>query len=374
MIAHALLLFSLLFLTGAAVQAASPYPPSPVISGVQWDFTTLRTEAGGSDLWPTTWAADGNLYSPWGDGGGFGGDNTAGRVTIGVARITGGPTDWVGENVFGGVNPEAPATFDGKANSILSVGTSLYMFVTEQGVWRRAKIGRSDDYGRTWIFNGGTFAASDWDFAEPDGSFSAPVFIQFGQDYAGALDDGFVYLYSERTRPPEGANTQLILGRVPRGRVQERAAYEFFTGTDAKGIPQWSADIAAAQPVFEDPAGVSWGYAAVYSPYLNRYLLTVRPWDANNGRVGAWGIFDAPRPWGPWTTVEYYTDWDAGTPLDGAGEQILFHFPSKWLDPNGQDFTMVMSVKDSFNTLQGRFLLTPTAKEYMAPAAPSPSP
>jgi len=45
--------------------------------------------AEGSDMWPITWAADGNLYTCYGDGGGFGGTDTLGRVSFGVARVEG---------------------------------------------------------------------------------------------------------------------------------------------------------------------------------------------------------------------------------------------------------------------------------------------
>jgi len=37
--------------------------------------------ANGSDLWPVTWGKDGNVYTFFGDGGGFGGDNQRGRVS-----------------------------------------------------------------------------------------------------------------------------------------------------------------------------------------------------------------------------------------------------------------------------------------------------
>jgi len=47
-------------------QSEAPYAPSPVIQSVNWDFEHLIRLAntpgkGGSDLWPTTWAADGNI-------------------------------------------------------------------------------------------------------------------------------------------------------------------------------------------------------------------------------------------------------------------------------------------------------------------------
>ncbi|MGE5177266.1 MAG: hypothetical protein ACM3JJ_12955, partial [Hyphomicrobiales bacterium] len=109
--------------------------------------------APGSDLWPVAWAADDNLYTPWGDGGGFGGTGSVGRVTLGVGKVSGPATGFTGTNVFGGANAEAPATFDGKANGILSVGGVLYMWVTQQSAWIRAKIGKSTDGGHTWVFN-----------------------------------------------------------------------------------------------------------------------------------------------------------------------------------------------------------------------------
>jgi hypothetical protein len=108
-----------------SARAAAPYPPSPVISGITWDQSSLVRSAPGSDLWPVAWAADDNLYTAWGDGGGFGGTNSNGRVSLGVARINGPATGFTTANVFGGVNAEAPATFDGKANGIISVGGVL---------------------------------------------------------------------------------------------------------------------------------------------------------------------------------------------------------------------------------------------------------
>src|SRR6187549_874230 len=101
--------------------AAAPYPPSPVIAGVEFDFSTHRRLAPGSDNWPTTWADDGHLYSAWGDGGGFEGTNSKGRVLLGIARIVGGPSDYAGKNVWGGHEPEQPAQFGGKSYGILCV-------------------------------------------------------------------------------------------------------------------------------------------------------------------------------------------------------------------------------------------------------------
>ena len=47
-----------------------PYPDSTVITAVSYDWNSLETAAPGSDNWPMTWAADGDQYTTFGDGGG----------------------------------------------------------------------------------------------------------------------------------------------------------------------------------------------------------------------------------------------------------------------------------------------------------------
>jgi len=84
-----------------------PYPQSLVIQSVEWDFERLVRFAntpglGGSDLWPCTWAADGSIYTGWGDGGGFNGPtDNMGRVSLGFARVIGLPPHIKGRNVWG---------------------------------------------------------------------------------------------------------------------------------------------------------------------------------------------------------------------------------------------------------------------------------
>ncbi|HYI93321.1 MAG TPA: hypothetical protein VEX68_07240 [Bryobacteraceae bacterium] len=76
-------------LVRAAAETKSPYPPSPFIRSVHFDWATHKRDAQGSDNWQLTWPDDDHLYGAWGDGGGFGGTNSDGRVSLGVARIEG---------------------------------------------------------------------------------------------------------------------------------------------------------------------------------------------------------------------------------------------------------------------------------------------
>lgn len=130
------LLYALTACDGSLLRAQTeaPYGASPVIQGVEWDFKHLirlanTTGKGGSDLWPTTWAADGNIYTGWGDGGGFSGaSDNVGRVSLGFARILGLPPQVQGVDVWGHYPKYAqhPATFCGKPVSMLAVDGLLY--------------------------------------------------------------------------------------------------------------------------------------------------------------------------------------------------------------------------------------------------------
>src|SRR3954471_781865 len=82
--------------------ATARYPPSERLGNIEWHWETHRTSAPGSDLWPVTWASDNNLYTAWGDGGGFGGTDRDGRVALGFGRIAGAAEEFKGINVNGG--------------------------------------------------------------------------------------------------------------------------------------------------------------------------------------------------------------------------------------------------------------------------------
>ena len=53
------------------------------------------------------------------------------------------------------------------------------------------------------------------------------------------------------------------------------------------------------------------------------------------------GIFDAPEPWGPWTTVTAVPEWDVS-----PGETCSF--PTKWMSADGKTLHLVFSDGDCF--------------------------
>ncbi len=331
-------LFLLLTLGTAGAQpvsSAAPYPPSTFIKQLTWHWDTYTNAAHGSDLWPITWGADGNLYAAWGDGGGFQGSDTDSRVALGFARIEGGPGQWKGYNVNGGKSPEHPSSFPkkGKTSGLTCVDGVLYATVNLQdGPWPNVNhvLAWSSDYGATW-------AKADWLFERGTGHFDPARFIDFSQDYQGlpAQLAGYVYLVGPRQVTKTNTSNELYLARVARGRLKEKGAYQFYHGLSAGGAAQWTGDIGQANAIFSDGHGLAVG-GAVYLPRLKRFLLTT----FHTGPAQL-GIFESENAWGPWRTVCYEEHWgDMGT----AGEGLTCIFPQKWMSADGRTLWSVFSV------------------------------
>lgn len=300
-----------------------PYPASPIITEITWDYDSLKRSARESDLFPMTWADDDNLYTAWGDGWGF--SESGRKCYLGVSRVSGFPPNHTGVDLW---------STRGKCNGgIISIDGSIYIFVQEQGKWERCKLWKSTDHGRNWADLG-------WIFEEQNAEFASPGLIQFSSDYSDSRDN-YVYGYGRQG----GTGKELFLFRVPKDRLGSRNSYEFFTGVDGKGNPTWSLNIVGKEPVFIDPNGVLWGVNACFHPVSKRYLLTVR-----HDESGGWGIFDAPEPWGPWTTVAYYNNW-----VD-TKRKITFVFNQKWMSSDGKAVWMVFTgpgENDAFNVIRG---------------------
>jgi hypothetical protein len=341
-------------------QTAAPYPASQHIFGMSIDWLTWKRQAIGSDNWPLTWADNDQQYASWGDGGGFGATGTEGRVSLGVARIEGNWDNFTGRNVWGGKNTENPAQFGGKSYGIVSVGGRLYKWVSPgSGVenYKEARLAMSSDHGATWT-------KANWAFTQQE-ALILPTILQFGRDYAGARDN-YVYHYAIRLREATVRMIQkpgaIDLMRVPKDRIMERAQYEFFAGLDSAGNPLWVKDIQARVPVFQDANGVGWNASVIYNAGLGRYLLATEHSATYNGNLG---LFDAPQPWGPWTTVGYYTNWES------RGSNFFWNFSSKWMSADGKDFTLVFTgtgENDAWNSVRGRFLTTPQPNDGGTPA------
>ena len=293
----------------------SPYPPSTVIARI--DFAPeneILRKAIDSDNWPLTWGDDDALYTSYGDGEGFE-PFLDHKLSMGLAKVTGMPPNFTGENLR---SAAAERTGDGKkgpkASGIIMAGGVLYMWVRNTG---NSQLVWSDDRGKTW----------HWDF-KWDRSFGSPTFLNFGKNNAGARDR-YVYTYSQDGPSAYDPDHSILLARVPSDRVRDQASYEFLKEV-VDGRPVWTSELDDRGAVFTFP-GHCERVDAVYDAGIQRYLLAV-----GYNHAGAWGIYDAPEPWGPWTTVFHTENW-------GLGATHGYRFASKWISADGLSGWLVFS-------------------------------
>ena len=315
--------------------AATPYPPSEVITGIAWaPATEIVRKAEGSDNWPMTWGDDDAQYTAYGDGWGFE-PRVPEKLSLGFAKVTGGPQDFEGVNIrsaSGEQNGDGKA--GKKAGGLLMVDGVLYMWARNAG---NSQLAWSGDRGATWAW-------ADWRFTK---SFGCPTFLNFGRDYAGARDE-YVYVYSFDSDSAYEPADRMVLARAPKGRLREREAYEFFVKLEGDG-PVWSVEIADRGAVFEHQ-GQCYRSGITYNAGLDRYLWcqTIQHEDARF--EGGLGIYDAPEPWGPWTTVFFAQVWDVG-----PGESSSL--PTKWVSDDGRTVHLVFSGEDHFSVRKARLQL-----------------
>jgi hypothetical protein len=276
------------------------------------------------------------MYGAYGDGRGFQ-PFVERKLSLGFVAVSGGPGDFAGVNVRSSSGERTGEGKDGpKASGMLMVGGVLYMWARNSG---NSQLAWSDDRGRTWEW-------SDWRWTT---SFGCPTFLNFGPNYVGARDE-YVYVYSPDSNTAYDAADGFALARVASDRIRDQRAYEFFQSFDASGAPQWSSDLAQRGSVFEHP-GRCYRSGVTYNAPLERYLwCQVHPesTDSRGPRFqGGFGIYDAPEPWGPWTTVFFTNAWDVG-----PGETSSL--PTKWMSHDGRTVHFVFSGDDCFSVRQAQ--------------------
>ncbi len=324
------------FATSEIPIGSPPYPPSPIIKDIIWaPSSTIIRQAQGSDNWPLTWGDDDNLYAAYGDGNGFD-PMIPERLSLGFAAVSGSPP------AFSGINFRSPTgeqTGDGeagkKASGMLMMDNVLYMWARNAG---NSQLAWSSDYGRTWSW-------STWKFTT---SFAFPTFLNFGKNYSGARDE-YVYVYSPDNDNAYLPADRMVLARVPKGAITNQAAYEFFNGLDASSNPVWTIDIAQRQGVFTHHGNSQRSSISYHAP-SGRYLWIQTLPGGDPFLGGGFGVYDAPEPWGPWTTAYFTEEWDVAPGDMGS-------FPTKWMSDDGKTLYMVFSGNDSFSVRMATLLL-----------------
>ncbi len=343
-----------------------PIPARRITAFQRREDTTLRLPFEG-DNWHTTWAADDQQYTLMCDGQGY---NTR------LWQLQGVPPDIRFVDLPGypelesryPPEPEGPVLFSRYYGfGIIAYGGAIYHFLSTPnhnfgGPSPRfvgAKLIYSPDNGRTWRNqDGGPVVWEPWEershenmvfFEEPGECFSLLSILQMGRNYE-LNTDGYVYTYGPNGNT-EGAMNQLVMFRVPKGQILDRAAYEYFVARDSDGSARWSADLAERGVVHTFPSGwvnrnthpYSWHPCVVYNPGLEMYMMLNwgmgtdgEDWFTQPSYLGAW---TAPAPWGPWTQIHEETAWTPGN--DPGARAYQPQIPPKWIAPEGRSFWLV---------------------------------
>ena len=333
---------------------SSPYPPSALIEGMSFDFSS-QVQAGsfpdnsGSDQWPMTWADDGHIYGVWGDGVGW--NETSMRYSLGVSRIQATPPGLFGVDVWGANDRNRkPLAIVGDAHH------TIYLFHnTDVDNWSGSYGGKSTDNGQTWDLNFPRVFDRD-----TDGVTLAGI-AQFGPGYTNVpsgTDSSYFYVYLK-----DRAGQAVYLARVPKAEIFNRSAHTYFTGTDSSNNPNWSNDFSTKQPVFFDPAGTEYHINVSYNPGIRRFIY------AKGHNKSGLGVFEGTTLWGPWKTIFY------GAFLDNNWK-FTYQFPQKWMSANGLTMWMAWSgwpEYDNVNFVKVSLLLKNGSPEE-TPPKPSESP
>jgi hypothetical protein len=361
---------------GAAPGAA----PGPKIKSIRRLDDTIKRFGGSGDNWHMSWAADDQMYASLCDGAGFPGMPQA-NYNSRLYRVLGTPPDVRFE--FLPSYPDLINSGGGRENSryynfgTLALGSRLYQFLSTPNHpfgepaprFVGAKLIYSPDAGKTWNNQDGSSPVrwEKWDerskqnmaFFEEDGdAFSLITVLQMGKDYEHNKD-GFVYLFAPNGNT-EGTMNQVVLCRVPKDRITDRGAYQFFSGSTGDG-PTWSAKIPDRAPVLTCPAGwvnkhihpYAWHPSVVYYAPTGQYLMA--NWGMGTDAGGNWfgkpsylGFWTAPQPWGPWTQVHEDTAWTPGG--DKAARCYQPQIAPKWIAGDGKSFWLVWT---DFQVIKG---------------------
>lgn len=338
-----------------AAVATEPASPSPdaggsVIRDARIAGDPISYPAFG-DLWMPTWADDDRLFLSWGDGTGFGDGYPSGYpayesldpVTItscedeyfpcrlwcnifacdadhgypaspltdmGVLAFTGPVPEFVDVAIASIDVPNGEPFFraspagglevvgrNDKPSSLLFYDGRLYLagHSTGEGGVIMGYLAYSDDYGQTWT------VVPDSPWGEKS-NFRVLMFINMGQNYA-LNQDGYVYALgvgSEAQGEAGWTERTVYLTRVPKEAISDYGAYEYFTGFDGDE-PRWSPNEAEATPL--DNLHTTGQASAMYHEGTGRYLMLTTDAGPPEGPLNSGALFEAPRPWGPWTQV-----------------------------------------------------------------------
>ena len=315
------------------------------------------------DLWPSTWADDGNLYLAFGDATGMNGclptllldapdeydtaytEVSPGCYTVnstnneycevfscagclplcqytpaGLIRLSGGVPNFdtcpgqdqcvVSRHVpFGDMTAFVNSD---KPSSLIFIKGRMYIHMHyPAGDPTHGYLAYSDDYGVHWNIIQGT----PWG---PQSPFQVMMFINMGQAY-DLNSDGYLYglgVMGEILSPP--TDLDVYLARVPvpsatrlpadQDPILNYSNYQYYAGVDQSGNPLWCSDQTKALPL--DNLKTQSQCSAMFHQGIGSYILFCGLVGTAPGEqagmpgvtqsIPVGAIFEAKKPWGPW--------------------------------------------------------------------------
>jgi hypothetical protein len=215
--------------------------------------------------------------------------------------------------------------------SMVAVDRTIYLhymsvrgFAPKGGVWEcnYSTWVYTDDLGKTWH-----------ECAVPFGG-RASNFNMLALTAAVAPDNpdgGYVYTLGT----PCGRFGAARLGRVPKDRILDFSAWEYFVGSGGAG-DQWTRNFDKAIDVLPAPIGEA---SVLWNPTIQRWMYTYL-----NENTASLELREGEHLWGPWTTPQVLATARDYPQLYGA-----FMTPS-FLRDNGRALYFVMSQFGPYNT------------------------
>jgi hypothetical protein len=349
-----------------------PFPVSKTLGGMRLLGRYARYAH--ADTWYPSWAADGNLYSPWTDGAVGDARSVSFRsiATTGQAVISG--DDPMALRIHDArVYPGDPRPYGGRypCGSLVYDGIWYYgtyclddtdgdpaMGLNWDTLGPFVGFRTSMDRGRTWQESPHTPARPIFGESGKRGNsvrFGSPHFVDFGRNMQHSPDRKAYLLAHGAQLPdpqPRPANAswitgdQIFLARVTPSlkTMNDPAAYEFFAGHDTAGRDLWTRSFAEMKPL------LNWNnncgcVTATWNPTLQKFLMCVTDGQDTISSYNTY-ILEADSITGPWWLVTYLHDF---------GEQAYFvNIPSKFIAAEGNRMWLCYSANFTQNVKLGR--------------------
>ena len=332
------------------------------------EFTGRHAEYTQADTWYPSWAADGNLYSPFTDG------------AVDKVQSSSGPPNWVTGNarIEGddplelkviplGVHKSLAAPYGGRYPCGSLVYNGVWYYGTYCLDWHKypwdimgpfVGFRTSRDSGGAWedtpcmptkpLF-GEVIKLPNPQAAVPQSAapnvtdeqyrvmpkvkMGSPHFVDFGKNMEHSPDGKAYLLGHGATRTGATCSwisgDQIYLARVKPspGTINDVHSYEFFGGHGERREPVWVKEFSRIKPLLEwnDHLGC---VTATWNPALKRYLLCVTDGGATGEGTYNTLILESEKLTGPWRRVAL---------MEKFGQQAYFvNIPSKFIQRDGR--------------------------------------